>query len=213
VAPGDSSCASAAGTAIQLPALAANARATVALMGAISPTGYTQPAKIYAFVDDATAPQGQAAVRFINALTGVMAVVFGTGKQSTLSFAALTGNVPFGTAATALADGGAADSNGYLLLAPHMGGTVSAELPMGENDISTSTSTAFVDGGFVNNPGMNNLFGAGMDVASASNAAWPAGGVVTLALMNGANGAAQLVQCQDTAAAQGSFSDCAALTP
>jgi len=215
VAAGDSSCASAAGMAIDLPALPPDAHVTIALMGAISASGNEQPAKVLRFTDDTSAPQGEAAVRFIDALTGVMQVVFGTGTHSNFSFSALTGNVGFGASATALADGGAADANGYLLLSPATASALSVGVPSGQSDISTSSSTEFVDGGFVNNPGMNNLFGPGMDVTSASNAAWAAGDVVTIALVDGTGGGggAQLVQCRDNAPAQGSFSDCAVLTP
>jgi hypothetical protein len=214
VAPGDSSCASAAATAIQLPALSAGDRITVALMGALSASGNTQAAEIVPFPDDVSPPQGQAAVRFIDALTGAMAVVFGTGKQTNVSFAALTGNVDFGTAATTLADGGAPAANGFLLLQPNTGATLSAHVAGNESDISTSTSTSFDGGGFNFNPGTNSTFTPGMDIASASNATWPAGSVVTVALLNGASGGApQLEQCQDNAAPQGSFSDCNVLSP
>lgn len=214
VAAGDSSCASAAGAPITLPVLSANTHVTVALMGAISPMANDQPAEIVGFTDDLSAPQGRAAVRFIHALTGVMSVVFGTGKHGDFSFTALTGNVDFGTFAAALADGGAADANGYLTLSPRTPATLSVGLPSGQSDISTSSSTEFVDGGFVNNPGMNNLFGPGMDITTASNAAWPAGSVVTIALVNGSGGGGpQLVQTHDDGAPQGTFSDSAVLSP
>jgi hypothetical protein len=214
VAAGDSSCAPAAGAAIALPVMSVGTRVTVALMGALSPVAGEQPAEIVAFTDDVSAPPGQAAVRFIDALTGVMSVVFGTGKHGDFSFVPLTGNVSFGTFAASLADGGAADPNGYLPLPPRTAATLSVGLPSGQSDISFSSSTQLVDGGFVGNPGMNQLFGPGTDIASAGNAAWPAGSVVTIALVNGRGGGGpQLVQSHDNSAPQGSLSDSAVLSP
>jgi hypothetical protein len=195
------------------------------------PTGNDQAARAVAFADDATPPQGQAAVRFVDAMPGASAVVFGTGKSTDFSFFALTPNVPFGTLATMTADGGTSDSNDYVRLAPLSAGTLSAHVPPGEVDQSTGGSTFSVDGGFVNSGSPSNIL-AGIDLATGSNAAWPAGSLVTVALVkrpqSAAGGAssssssggllvgstpAQFVVCRDDAQPQGALAACSVLAP
>jgi hypothetical protein len=228
VAPG-SGCGSPAVVAIALSALAAGAHTTVAVIGDLMPTGNDQTARAVAYTDDATPPQGQAAVRFVDAMPGASAVVIGTGKSNDFSFFALTPSVPFGALATMTADGGTSDSNDYLRLAPLAGGMLSAHVPPGEVDTSTGGGTSF-DGGFVNSGTPSNIL-SGIDVATGSNAAWPAGSLVTVALVKrppsaaadggGASSGgllvgstpAQFVVCRDDAPAQGVLSACSALAP
>jgi hypothetical protein len=208
------SCASTFGSALQLPALAANARATVAVIGDLTPRGNDKQAEVLALADDTSGPPTQAAIRFVDATPSVSAVVFGTGTMHDLTFHALTSNVPFGSASSSPADGGLSDTDGYVLVAPSTGVTLSAHVGNGEVDLSSSTSSSLVDGGFVNGGG-SNIFGAGNDAATGTNASWTAGGAYTVALVGGAFGGSppQLVLCADDAPAQGSLSACTALAP
>jgi hypothetical protein len=216
LAPGVGACAAPVVATKQLPALAMGAHATVALVGDISPTGNDQSAEIVAFADDVVAPPTRAAVRFVDAMPGAPAVIFGTGSVENLTFSALTPSVAFGGEASMPADGGAVDGNSYLLLNPVNAVTLSAHLPAGDYDISNGTNTSIVNGMIVNQPGNNpGLLGGGAtNLATGSNASWAAGGVVTIALLRGASsGTAQMLLCQDTAPAQRSLSACAVLAP
>ena len=163
IVPAGGTCVAPIRGTMALPMLGPDARVTVALLGDLMPSGNDQPAKQVAFADDIMGPPGQAAVRFINALPGATALIFGTGMESTLSFSPLTGSVPFGGVSSSPADGGAADPNGYLLLGPVSGTTLSAQVPMGNVDISSSTSTSFGDGGFTNGGGNPTIISSGTD--------------------------------------------------
>jgi hypothetical protein len=213
IAATSGSCPPTVGTPLVLPALGANARATLAVIGDITPSGNDKQAEVVVFPDDSAGPSTQAAVRFIDATPGVSAVIFGTGTLHDLTFRALTSAVPFAGASSMPPDGGVSDSDGYVLVAPSTGVTLSAHVGDGEYDVSNSMSTSLVDGGFVNNGGGSNVFGSNNDMATGSNASWAAGGAYTVALVGGAFGGAppELVLCADDAPAQGSLSACTTL--
>jgi hypothetical protein len=186
----------------------ANARGTIAIVGDILPSGNDQPAKITVFADDVTGPRSQAAVRFIDALPGAMNVIIGTGSVTNFSFSPLTGNIPFGGVSSSPTDGGAAeDMLGYLMLQPVVGASLSAHVPQGETDISTSTS--FGNGGFTNG-GSPGIVSSADDLATGSGASWGAGTAVTIALVRSGTGA-QFLVCQDDAPPMAALSPCTAL--
>jgi hypothetical protein len=186
---------------LALPPLAAGGRLTVAMVGDLQVLGTDQKAQLVAFADDATGPQTQAAVRFINAQPSGSVVVFGTGTLGAGSFTAITGNVPFGSDSWAPANGVAdVDQNGYALLSPASRATVSV------HDAATGTIPGWpVDAGF--GPGAvgggvgggGGAFGVD-DLATWSNAAWQPGSVGTVALVDGDIGfKPELLVCNDLA--------------
>jgi hypothetical protein len=174
--------------------------------------GNDQPAKVVTFPDDVIGLASQAAVRFIDALPGASNVIFGTGSETNLSFLALTGSVPFGGVSFSPADGGVADNNGYLMLNPVVGATLSAHLPQGEVDISTSTS--FGNGGIINNGGPPGILSSANDLATGVSASWGSGSAVTIALVGAKTGGAlaQFLVCQDDAPPTGATGVAAALS-
>jgi hypothetical protein len=190
---------------IALPPIAEGGHVTVALVGDLQPLGMDQKARLVAFVDDDAGPQTQAAaIRFIDALPGGSAVVFGTGSVGGGNFAALTGNVPFGTATSMGANAASTDANGYDLLAPASNVVLSAH----SADFSaTGAPDEFLDAGFGNVGGGGGggvgtgVFGAGGDLATGSNVAWQAGSLGTVALVDGDYGfKPELLLCNDLAA-------------
>jgi hypothetical protein len=202
VVPGKG-CASIA-PVIALPPIAEGAHVTVALIGDLQPLGMDQKARLLAFVDDDAGPQTQAAaIRFIDALPGGSAVVFGTGSVGGGNFAALTGNVPFGSDTSTAANATATDSNGYDLLAPAANVTLSA------HSADFSATGMLLDAGFG-----TGVFAAGGDLATGSNVAWQAGSLGTVALVDGDYGfKPELLLCNDLATPQASSSSSLAMTP
>ncbi len=168
-----SSCATAVSSATTLPALAANGYTTFAIVGDVSPSGSDHALEIVSFTDDSTASAGNVLLRFINAAPDLAAVDFGQGTLGATSFAAMLTNVQFGKAGSTAADAGTLDTNDYL--------TVGA---LATASFSVHTSA-----------------GGTTDTATASNVTVAAGGVVTMALVNGKNGgpAPQLLLCTDNA--------------
>jgi hypothetical protein len=195
---------------IPLGMIPANARGTIAIVGDISPSGNDQPAKIVVFADDVIGPASQAAVRFIDALPGAQNVIIGTGSVTNFSFVPLTGSVPFAGVSSSPADGGAADNAGYLMLPPIVGASLSAHVPQGETDISTSTS--FGSGGLTNG-GAPGILSSADDLATGTGASWGAGTAVTVALVRSTTtGSAQFLVCQDDAPPMAALSACTALS-
>ncbi len=178
------SCMTPIASSVGLPMITSTTRMTFALVGAVTPRGDDSPAKIAAFADDFAAASSRAAVRFINASGAAAAVDFGTGSLAAGNFQPLATDVLFGEASSEAPDGGAPDTNGYLLIAPRSAVTVSARV---------------IDGT--------------MDLATGTNATWAAGSVDTIALVNGGSNDAmpQLVSCRDDAPAVEGFSVCALL--
>jgi hypothetical protein len=206
---GGAGCGAPVNGVIPLGMIPANARATIAMVGDLTPTGTDQAAKVVVFPDDVIGPTSQAAVRFIDALPGAQNVIIGTGSVTNFSFSPLTGSIPFGGVSSSPADGGAADSFGYLLLPPVVGAALSAHVPQGETDISTSTS--FSSGGF--NTGANpGILSSADDLATGTGASWGAGTAVTVALIRSSGGGAQFVVCQDDAPPMAALSACSALS-
>jgi hypothetical protein len=199
VMPGGSGCGAPVNGVVGLPMIVANGRATVAIIGAITPMGNDQPAKVVTFADDVIGLASRAAVRFIDALPGATDVIFGTGSETNLTFAALTGSVPFGGVSSSPADGGVADTNGYLMLGPVVGATLSAHVPQGEVDISSSTS--FSGGSILNTGTPPGILSSANDLATGVSASWGSGSAVTIALVHTATGGAlaQFLVCQDDA--------------
>jgi hypothetical protein len=207
VMPAGTGCGAPVNGVVPFGPIPANARGTIAIVGDISPSGNDQPAKVVVLADDVTGPTSQAAVRFIDALPGAMDVIIGTGSVTNFSFSPLTGNVPFAGVSSSPADGGAADGLGYVLLPPVVGASLSAHVPQGETDISTSTS--FGSGGISNgNPG---ILSSADDLATGSGASWGAGSAVTVALLRSSTGGAQFLVCQDDAPPMAALSACTPL--
>lgn len=197
----------------QLPSLGAGGYATVALLGDIVPSG-TDPHKpgVYAFADDAVGIQGQAAVRFVNAMPSGSPVVFGTGTVASATFSPLTAALPAGSASIMPASGVAADANGYLLLSPQSTVTVSADDPNSQTGPMIGSVPIPFDAGVVI-PSGTGFGGLGSDVATGTNAAWPGGSVVTIALIDGEFGVTpELLFCLDGALAQASMAMCTVLS-
>jgi hypothetical protein len=215
VMPAGNGCGAPVNGIVGLPMIVANGRATVAIIGDITPMGNDQAAKVVTFADDVTGLASRAAVRFIDALPGATDVIFGTGSETNITFAALTGNVPFGGVSSSPADGGMADINGYLLLNPVVGATLSAHVPTGEVDISSSTS--FGNGGIINNGGPPGIVSSANDLATGVSASWGSGSAVTIALVHANTGGAlaQFLVCQDDApptGPSGALSACTTLS-
>jgi hypothetical protein len=137
-----------------------------------------QHAHLVAFADDATSPPMQAAIRFINAMPGGSAVVFGTGTVSNGSFSPLTGAVAVGSASSMVANGTVeVDENGYVFLAPVAGVALSAHDADSQNGIlggppSVPGGLAPFDAGFGGglspfDAGFSGGVGAGVGVPSA----------------------------------------------
>ncbi len=205
-------CGSRVAPPAQLPPLDVGSYATVALVGDIDPFGSDKPAQVVTFADDAVGPQGQAAVRFIDALPGGSAVVFGTGTLAAGNFSPVTATVPVGGASFMPANGIMADANGYLLLSPQSGITVAANNPSSQNNPLNGLGASPFDAGLVNPAGTT--FGTGDDLATGSHAVWPPGGAVTVALIDGNFGITQeLVLCLDGALGQESMAACTLLSP
>jgi hypothetical protein len=206
---------------IALPPIAEGGHVTVALVGDLEPLGMDQTARLVAFVDDDTGPQAQtAAIRFVDALPGGSAVVFGTGSVGAGNFAPLTGNVLFGSDMSSMpANSTATDSNGYALLPPAANVTLSAHSAdfnaMGVPDGLLDAGFGNVGGG---GGGLTGVFGAGGDLATGSNVSWQAGSLGTVALVDGNYGfKPELLLCNDLATTQGSSSlaqtQCVVLSP
>ncbi len=211
VVPGGT-CAAPIAPVKEIPPLAGGTRTTLALVGDLQPIENDPQARVVAFADDLEAPDGRAAVRFIDAMAGT-GVVFGTGALVSATFSPLTGNVPFGTASTAPASGLTVDANGYVLLSPLAGGALSVHVGSAESDASTGIGSDLFDGGLGSGASPTG-FGAETDLATGSGATWSAGSVVTVTLIAGNFGVTpELMLCQDNAAPAGSLSVCSVLSP
>jgi FlaG/FlaF family flagellin (archaellin) len=162
---------------------------TIAAIGEVTPVGMDRPLQLVSFADDAAAPSGQIALRFINASPSMTAVDLGTNSIENGMFSGLFVDVGFGQAGGAAgSDAGAIDDNGYLASNALSGATLSAH--------ASPTET---------------------DTAIANDVTIAAGSAATVALVDGVtNGAvANLLLCADGASAtvHGSFSDCALISP
>ncbi|MGH7434923.1 MAG: hypothetical protein ACRENE_04550, partial [Polyangiaceae bacterium] len=125
----------------------------------------------------------------VNAAPELAAVDFGWGTLGTTSFMPLLTNVPFSSAgSTAAADAGTLDTNDYLTVAPPSAAKFSVHTSVG------GTS----------------------DTATASSVTVAAGGIVTMALVNGKTGGAatQLLLCTDnTGPTTGVLGACSIVSP
>jgi hypothetical protein len=213
---GAKTCSQSAVTPIPLPALADGSRATVAIIGDLAPIGTDSPAQGIALADDAVGPQGgKAAVRFVDAMPSASNVVFGIGAVVSATFQPLTaavasGGLPAGPAM----NGSPADANGYILLDPLRGGSLSAQSLSNQSGAFVGSSTTFsFDGGFPA-AGQPTVYAGTNDVATGSNASWGAGNVVTVALIDGNWGTTPQIQlCVDNAGPAGWPASCTVLSP
>ncbi len=121
-------------------------------------------------------------LRAIDAASMVGYAQFGTGSQAAGDFSVMFPLVPFGTADTSAADGGATDPNGYALFGPLSGAELSAYS---------------IDGSYTSS-------------ATASNVSLSSGIVATMVLIGGENNGPppQIMICNDVAAAGGAASPC-----
>jgi hypothetical protein len=182
--------------ATSLPTLAANGYATIAAMGDSSVAGSDHAIGLAAFVDDATAPAGQAALRAIHASPSMPALDLGTGSIASTNFAPLFAAITYGTTGQPPAsdagatDGGTIDSNGYVPIAALASATISAHTSTG------ATSDAVV---------------ASQDVSVAASS------VATLFIIGAKTGDAthplKLLLCQDNAASSGLLASCSVVSP
>lgn len=166
---------------IGLPLLAANAYTTFAVMGDVQATDNDASLKVGAFPDDSTTAGAGAILRAINAIPSLAYIDVGTGSEAADDYSSVFIDVPFGTASSALGDGGTTDPNGY------------APFPA-TADIQFSAQAT----------------GTGVDSATGTHVAIAAGTVTTLALINGENGGVppQFLVCTDNAKPLGPLSSC-----
>ncbi len=169
---------------IGLPDLALGSHTTFAAIGDVRATGNDPSMKIAAFSDDSAGTSGSAAVRFINATPAAAAVNVGTGDERSDTFSEIFQAVEFGTAASLdVADGGTIDSNGYATLGPLF-------IEFSAQAVGTTT-----------------------DIATAAHVTIAAGGVFTMALINGENGGLppQFLLCSDNGTPSGGQTPCQVL--
>jgi hypothetical protein len=131
--------------------LADGSYTTLAAVGLASPMMADQPLKLAAFGDDVTAPEGQIALRFINASpsASLASVAFGTGSLAGTNgpYASLFSTVQFASTSSAAAtDAGSVDANGYLFTLPLAGATMSAHASA-LSDLVTATNDVTVGAG------------------------------------------------------------------
>jgi hypothetical protein len=188
VAAGAATCATGfIPTTVNLPALAAGATTTFAIIGDVSKSGADASLSVVAFANDSTVASGNAALRFINVAPDLAAVDVGDGTLSTSNFQPLFTNVQFGQSGTqAGSDAGTVDANGYVEVAPVSG-----------VKLSVHTSA-----------------GGTSDTATASNQILASGVVTTMALVGGKNGgpSPQLLVCADNGTPSGGFTPCSIVT-
>jgi hypothetical protein len=169
-------------TSIHLPALAIGTYITVAAIGDVTPTLQDASLKLEAYVDDEAGMTGSSLLRVINAAPSFSYVNIGTGSMIGSTFRLLFASVTFGIPASIAAGGQMFDANGYAQMMPMSGIELSVQ------PLNT----------------------AGRDVATASNVSLAAGAVQTFVIIGGKTGGApaQIMMCDDAAAARGSASAC-----
>jgi FlaG/FlaF family flagellin (archaellin) len=187
VAAGAASCDTAIAELPSVP-LDDGSYTTIAAVGELIPVLTDPPLKLVSFADDASAPSGQIALRFVNASPSMTAVDMGTNSIANAMFSDLFANVGFGQAGGAAgSDAGRVDADGYLASNPFSGATLSAH--------ASQTAT---------------------DAAIANDVTIDPGSAATVALIDGVtNGAAaELLLCADGDASigVGGFSRCTVLS-
>jgi len=165
-----------------LPMFADGTYATIATIGNMMPTGGDASMKVAAFLDDVSGTAAGLKLRAINASSRVGYAEVGTGSQAAGNFSVLFPDVAFGSAA-ATVDGGTTDSNGYALLAPLSGAELSAYPIVGDSSQSVTASQVSL--------------GAGIAATLVVVGAEDNGGLP-----------AQIIICNDVAAAGGAASPC-----
>ena len=189
VVAGSADCTSGiAADATTLPALAAGAFETIALVGEAHAAGSDPGLELVGFLDDQH-PSGMVALRFINAAPAIPKVDMGTGPAA--SFKPLFLGVSFGQ--TTIADAGATsvDSNGYLTMQPLAAVTLSAHPPGATMDSATASNVSAAAGSILTIVLLGRTPGASAD-------AGPPG---------------QFVECVDNAGTVGPYENCSALSP
>jgi hypothetical protein len=173
--------------ATSLPTLAVSSAETVALVGAVAPSGADYGLALTGFLDDLTAPAGSSAIRAINAAPAMSQVDVGTGALFASSFLAIFRGVPFDHAS---APNEAwipylVDANGY-----------NSNKPISNSVLSAHASSSMVD------------------AVSASGFSAPSGSVITIVVAGGTSSTSPaLVVCADNAGTVCALSDCNVLSP
>jgi hypothetical protein len=165
-----------------LPMFADGTYATIATIGNVMPTGGDASLKVVAFLDDVSGTPAGLKLRAINASSRAGYVEIGTGSQAAGNFSVLFSDVAFGSASSATVNGGTTDSNGYAMLAPLSGVELSAYPIVGDTTQSATASQVSL----------------GASIAATL--------VVVGAVDN--NPPAQIIICNDVAAAGGAASPC-----
>jgi hypothetical protein len=175
-----------------LPALAAGASETVALVGEASPTGADPPLQLVGLLDDVSS-SAPVAMRCFNAAPALPRIDFGTGTLAAATYKPLFQSVPFGHASnvqeaapTADASVPAVDARGYETIKSLSNATLSAHLSM-----------------------------AGTDAISSAGFYAASGSILTIAIVDGTSAETpptpKLLECVDNAGTVGSVSNCQVL--
>jgi hypothetical protein len=169
-------------TTVNIPSFTDTTYATLAIIGDVQPAGSDPGMQIAVFFDDPMISGDRTALRAINAVPSMEFLDVGTGSVHSGNYSALLPNIPFGTAARALADNTSTDSNGYATIGPVSNGQFSAH-PTGQAMADTSTATRVT---------------------------LAAGAVTTMALINGQTGGRppQFLVCADNGHPLGAQSPC-----
>jgi hypothetical protein len=188
--------------ATPLPALAANAFATMALVGEAHPSGGDSALQVVGFLDDTLAPSA-VTLRVVDAVpswpeadvrlgtkTEFFGVAFGTASTKAEAQAALAAD----------ASAPSVDSNGYLTLSTLANATITAQLHGATQPEGSATEP---DG----SPGEPTSVSTTTPVSAAS------GSALTVVLVGGTSSGIppSLVECVDNAGTAGSLSNCSTL--
>ncbi len=168
-----------------LPTLAAGGAETIALMGSVAPSLGGYKMRVVGFLDDVSTAGG-AAIRVINAVSGMPQIDVGTGTLAANTFLAIFQHVPIGM--TGQSNGAwipfLVDANGY-----------DPNPPLSNAVLSAHATGATTDAVPLSNPPPRNSIGPGA--------------VVTIAVVGEAsNGEVSLVECVDNAGTLGAFGHC-----
>jgi hypothetical protein len=136
-----------AGDTTNLATLSVGERYTIAALGETTPASGDHAYSVLLLGDDAVAPSGDAAIRFLHASPSLGALDVGSGSLATSDFAPWFTHVTYGlTGITSASDGGTVDSDGYLGVAPFSSTTVSAHPSSGSTDTITAAGLSFSTG-------------------------------------------------------------------
>jgi hypothetical protein len=170
--------------AVDIPALAVGAAATIVVAGDASVVGTDAVIEATMILDDASLSSGAAALRAFNAVPSVPTLDFGFGSSAG-DWSALLTNIAFGDPSRQAAPSqGMTDANGYLAVGPFTGKTVSVR-PSG-----AMTDTAVADNASVAPGSLASFFAVGGKTGDTSHPPL-------------------LLLCTDNAPTGGIYADCA----